>query len=120
MAIAAARLARQVRGGRIVIQLLGLLLGADCVATVGLCTSTPMLLTAMTAFGLCKGCYDAGIFASLFDHVRPEARASAAGKCDEDLIVRFANGDDSPHERDRPAVVPAHTASRVWAARDRG
>jgi hypothetical protein len=34
--------------------------------------------------------------------------------------VRFANGDDSPHERDRPAVVPAHTASRVWAARDRG
>jgi len=77
--IAADRLARQVRGGRIVIQVLGLLLGAGCVATVGLCTSTPMLLAAMTAFGLCKGCYDAGIFASLFDHVRPEARASAAG-----------------------------------------
>jgi MFS family permease len=77
--VAADRLARQVSGGRILIQVLGLLLGAGCVATVGLCTTTPMLLAAMTAFGLCKGCYDAGIFASLFDHVRPEARASAAG-----------------------------------------
>jgi MFS family permease len=49
------------------------------VATVGLCTTTPVLIAAMTAFGLCKGCYDAGIFASLFDQVEPEARASAAG-----------------------------------------
>ena len=77
--VAADRLAARFPGGRIVIQLLGLLAGAGCVATVGLCTTTPMLLAAMTAFGLCKGCYDAGIFASLFDHVRPEARASAAG-----------------------------------------
>ena len=77
--VAADRLAKRFPGGRILIQLLGLLVGAGCVATVGLCTTTPMLLAAMTAFGLCKGCYDAGIFASLFDHVRPEARASAAG-----------------------------------------
>ena len=33
----------------------------------------------MTAFGLCKGCYDAGIFASLYDQIEPRARASAAG-----------------------------------------
>jgi MFS family permease len=77
--IAADRLARRFSGGRIVVQALGLLVGAVFVATVGLCTTTPVLIAAMTAFGLCKGCYDAGIFASLFDQVEPEARASAAG-----------------------------------------
>lgn len=77
--IAADRLARRFAGGRIAVQACGLLVGALFVATVGLCTTTPVLLAAMTAFGLCKGCYDAGIFAALFDQVEPEARASAAG-----------------------------------------
>ena len=77
--IAADRLARRLAGGRIAVQACGLLVGAVFVATVGLCTTTPVLLLAMTAFGLCKGCYDAGIFASLFDQIEPEARASAAG-----------------------------------------
>jgi MFS family permease len=77
--IAADRLARRFAGGRIAVQAGGLLVGAAFVATVGLCTTTPVLLLAMTAFGLCKGCYDAGIFASLFDQIEPEARASAAG-----------------------------------------
>lgn len=77
--IAADRLARRFAGGRIAVQACGLLVGAAFVATVGLCTTTPVLLLAMTVFGLCKGCYDAGIFASLFDQVEPEARASAAG-----------------------------------------
>ena len=60
-------------------QAAGLLVGAIFVATVGLCTTTPVLVAAMTAFGLCKGCYDAGIFASLYDQIEPRARASAAG-----------------------------------------
>jgi len=30
-------------------------------------------------FGLCKGFYDSGIFASLFDVVEPRARGTAAG-----------------------------------------
>ncbi|MEI8227425.1 MAG: MFS transporter [Planctomycetota bacterium] len=77
--VAADRLARRFSGGRIAVQAFGLLVGAVFVATVGLCTTTPVLLAAMTAFGLCKGCYDAGIFASLFDQVEPRARASAAG-----------------------------------------
>jgi MFS family permease len=77
--IVADRLARRFSGGRIAVQAFGLLTGAVFVATVGLCTTTPVLLAAMTAFGLCKGCYDAGIFASLFDQVEPRARASAAG-----------------------------------------
>ena len=33
----------------------------------------------MVVFGLCKGCYDAGIFASLYDVVPPRSRATAAG-----------------------------------------
>ena len=77
--MAADRLARRFAGGRIAVQAAGLLVGAIFVATVGLCTTTPVLLAAMTAFGLCKGCYDAGIFASLFDQIEPRARASAAG-----------------------------------------
>jgi sugar phosphate permease len=61
--IAADRLAGRFAGGRVAVQACGLLFGAAFVATVG----------------LCKGCYDAGIFASLFDQIEPEARASAAG-----------------------------------------
>jgi MFS family permease len=33
----------------------------------------------MVFFGLCKGLYDSNIFAALFDHIPPEARATAAG-----------------------------------------
>jgi MFS family permease len=33
----------------------------------------------MCLFGLCKGVYDANIFASLYDVVEPRARASSAG-----------------------------------------
>jgi len=33
----------------------------------------------MTAFGACKGFYDSGIFASLFDAIEPRARGTAAG-----------------------------------------
>jgi hypothetical protein len=49
------RLARHMRGGRIVIQVLGLLLGAGCVATVGLCTTTPMLLAAAALIARRRG-----------------------------------------------------------------
>jgi hypothetical protein len=37
------------------------------------------LLLAMTCFGICKGFYDSGIFASLYDAIEPRARGSAAG-----------------------------------------
>jgi MFS family permease len=33
----------------------------------------------MICFGLCKGTYDGGIFASLFEFVEPSQRASVAG-----------------------------------------
>lgn len=77
--IAADRLARRHPAGRVLVQAAGLLVGSVFVALVGLCSTTGVLIAAMTAFGFCKGCYDSGIFASLFDQVEPRARASAAG-----------------------------------------
>lgn len=73
------RLARRYAAGRVIVQAAGLLVGSVFVAMVGLCSTTGVLIAAMTAFGFCKGFYDSGIFASLFDQVEPRARASAAG-----------------------------------------
>ncbi|HVM60953.1 MAG TPA: MFS transporter [Verrucomicrobiae bacterium] len=73
------QLARRLAGGRILVQAIGLLAGASFVALVGLTSGVTVLLVSMTFFGLCKGLYDANIFASLFDVIEPRARATAAG-----------------------------------------
>ncbi len=73
------RLARRFAGGRMMVQAIGLLVGATFVGLVGLTKSVTTLLWAMTFFGLCKGFYDSNIFASLFDVIEPRARATAAG-----------------------------------------
>jgi sugar phosphate permease len=65
--------------GRILVQAAGVLCGAPFVAWCGLTHSVPALITALTFWGFAKGMYDANIFASLFDVVRPEARGTAAG-----------------------------------------
>ncbi len=66
-------------GSRAAVQGLGLLLGAPCVFLVGWTDSFAMMATALVAIGLCKGVYDANIFAALFDVVPPEVRGLAAG-----------------------------------------
>lgn len=73
------RLVRRFAGGRMLVQAAGLLAGAGFVFTVGHTNSQETLLIAMAAFGLCKGCYDSGIFASLYDAIEPRARGTAAG-----------------------------------------
>ncbi|MBI3415331.1 MAG: MFS transporter [Verrucomicrobia bacterium] len=73
------KLASRYAGGRILAQAFGLLVGAGFLSLVGLAENVKTLLIAMTCFGLCKGCYDAGIFASLYDVVPPRSRATAAG-----------------------------------------
>ena len=73
------RLARRMAGGRILAQAFGLLVGAGFIGLVGLTDSVRTLVVAMICFGLCKGFYDAGIFAALYDVVPPRSRASAAG-----------------------------------------
>ena len=68
------KLAGRFAGGRMLVQAIGLLAGASFVFLVGRTASTTTLLLAMTVFGLCKGFYDSGIFASLFDAIEPRAR----------------------------------------------
>jgi MFS family permease len=73
------RLVRRFVGGRMIVQAAGLLVGASFVFLVGRTADKATLLLAMTAFGLCKGFYDSGIFASLYDAIEPRARGTAAG-----------------------------------------
>jgi MFS family permease len=73
------RLARRYAAGRMVVQAAGLTLGALFVFLVGTTASAAVLIAAMTMFGACKGFYDSGIFASLYDTIEPRARGAAAG-----------------------------------------
>ncbi len=66
-------------GGRMITQACGLFLGAPFIFLTGWTLSVPVLIIAMTGFGFFKGLYDANIFASVFDVVRPEMRATASG-----------------------------------------
>jgi MFS family permease len=66
-------------GGRMLVQALGLLVGATFVFLVGHTANVRTLLLSMTVFGFAKGFYDSGIFASLFDVIEPRARGTAAG-----------------------------------------
>ncbi len=60
-------------------QSLGLILAAPFVYLTGWSSSWSMLVAALVGAGFCKGIYDANIFASLYDVVRPEDRGTAAG-----------------------------------------
>jgi len=73
------RLAQRLAGGRILVQAAGLLVGAVFVFLVGHTPDRATLIVSMTLFGLCKGVYDSGIFASLFDTIEARARGTAAG-----------------------------------------
>ena len=70
---------RRSPGGRMLVQAVGVFGGAPFVALCGLTQSIAWLIFALTAWGFFKGLYDANIFASAFDVIRPEARGTAAG-----------------------------------------
>jgi MFS family permease len=76
---AADKLVRRFSGGRMLVQVFGLGVGAIFVFLVGRTANIGTLIFAMTCFGLCKGFYDSGIFASLYDNIEPRARGTAAG-----------------------------------------
>lgn len=73
------RFARKIQGAHMLIQAGALTSGALAVAAVGHAPTMSLLIGAMICFGLCKGAYDGGIFASVFDLVPPSERASTAG-----------------------------------------
>ncbi len=91
--------------GRILVQAAGVLCGAPFVAWCGMTRSVTALIVALTCWGFCKGMYDANIFASLFDVVRPEARGTAAGFLNS---VGWLGGGGSA-----PVLIG-------WIAKDRG
>jgi MFS family permease len=72
-------LRRRTPAGRMWVQALGVLAGAPCVVLCAQAPSLAWLIVALIAWGLFKGIYDANIFASVFDVIRPEARGTAAG-----------------------------------------
>ena len=66
-------------GGRIAVQMIGLLGATPFVVWCGQTLSVQSLVVALTVWGLFKGMYDANIFAAVLDVVRPEARGTAVG-----------------------------------------
>jgi sugar phosphate permease len=72
-------LARRFRGGRMLVQAVGLLVGSVFVFVVGMTHNLTTLIITMTCFGFCKGVYDSNIFASLYDVLEPRARATGVG-----------------------------------------
>jgi MFS family permease len=70
---------RRTISGRIGVQAFGVLCGAPFVLLCGQTHSVVWLVVSLTAWGLFKGFYDASIFASVYDVVRPEVRGTAAG-----------------------------------------
>jgi len=77
--VLADRLARRHPGGRMMTQAMGLFAGVPFLFLTGWTLSVPVLILAMSGFGYFKGLYDANIWASLYDVVKPERRATALG-----------------------------------------
>ncbi len=73
------RMRARMPGGRMMVQAAAVLLGAPFVMLCGATKSVLVLTLTLFAWGFFKGLYDANIFASVYDVVRPEARGTAAG-----------------------------------------
>src|SRR5579885_1049429 len=71
--------ADQRSGGRMLVQALGLFAGAPLIFLTGGTLSVPVLVMALSGFGLFKGLYDANIWAALYDFVPSSRRATAMG-----------------------------------------
>ncbi|GGD75873.1 MFS transporter [Emticicia aquatilis] len=73
------KLVKSYRGGRMMTQSIGLLMGVPFIFLAGWTLSIPILILALIGFGYFKGLYDANIWASLHDVVKPKNRATAVG-----------------------------------------
>jgi len=77
--ILADTLAKRLHSGRMIVQATGLLVGGPFIYLAGTAENLTVCMVGLFGFGFCKGIYDSNIWASLFDVVRPEKRASATG-----------------------------------------
>ncbi len=73
------RIAKRYPGGRPYTQVIGLIGGTPFLFLTGWTLDVPVLVMAMTFFGLFKGFYDSNNWASLYDVVKPRWRSSALG-----------------------------------------
>lgn len=73
------KLVKTYRGGRMMAQSIGLIMGVPFIFLAGWTLSIPILIVALIGFGYFKGLYDANIWASLHDVVKPKNRATAVG-----------------------------------------
>jgi MFS family permease len=73
------KLVKTYRGGRMMAQSIGLIMGVPFIFLAGWTLSIPILIIALIGFGYFKGLYDANIWASLHDVVKPKNRATAVG-----------------------------------------
>lgn len=72
-------LRKRTPGGRILVQAVGIFLEAPFAAWCALTGSMEWLIVSLILWGIVKGFYEANIFASVFDVIRPEARGTATG-----------------------------------------
>jgi sugar phosphate permease len=73
------RWAARNNAGRMLVQMTGAFLAAPCVYLCATTSNYYVALAALAAWGAFKGIYDANIFATAYDVVRPGARGAAAG-----------------------------------------
>lgn len=71
--------ARGHRGGRVLVQSVGVLAGAPFVVLCGLGSSLQLVILALICWGFFKGMYDSNIFASAFDVVPMASRGTVSG-----------------------------------------
>lgn len=75
------------------VQAAGLLLSVPFLYWIGAASSAAALFVALGLFGIFRGMYDSNLFASLFEVVAPETRATATGLM---LSLGFLVGGTSP------------------------
>ena len=75
------------------VQAVGLLISVPFLFWIGSASSAGQVFAALGLFGLFRGMYDSNLFASLFEVVPPEARATATGLM---LSAGFLIGGTSP------------------------
>jgi MFS family permease len=77
--VLADRWSRRWRGGRMWTQAVGLLAGAPFLFLGGWSPTVGVLIAALVGLGVCKGIYESNLWASLYDVVPQESRATAVG-----------------------------------------
>jgi MFS family permease len=70
---------KRMPGGRILVQAIGIFFEAPFAIICALTGSMHWLIASLLLWGIFKGFYEANIFASVFDVIRPEARGTATG-----------------------------------------